>query len=437
MNTTHVSSIMNAANAALRIGKWYAVLILMFANAVNILDRIIFNVLLQPIKTEFALSDFSTALLTTLPFALLYAPLAIPVALLADRTVRRNVVAAALVVFSGMTVFCGLSTSFAQLFVARMGVVIGEAGCSPAAQSMISDICKPEERGRGMGVFASGLNLGMLLGLLLGGWTAQLWGWRAALFIAGVPGLLVAVIIVATLKEPPRDLYNVYGVADRRAGLLDVLRFLFGQRSFRHMASGIILSMIPATALFVWTPSYLARSYGMKSGEIGTVLALIFGLLGALAAFSYAWLSDRLRARDIRWQVWLPALCCLISLPFMVAMPFTHAASSALLVLVLPILFFSAYVGPLYGVTHFLVRNNMRATASAIVLAIITIGGQTLGGQTVGWLSDVYHARMGAESLRFAIMTTAAFLPWASIHFWLAGKTLHQNVQLAMAAGTS
>jgi predicted MFS family arabinose efflux permease len=406
---------------------WYALILLMLANTANIIDRNIFSILLQPIKAEFGLSDSTLGLLHGLPFYLVYVLLGLPVAVLADRSNRRNIIAAALLIFSGMTLFCGLASSFLQLFIARMGVAVGESGCSAPAQSLISDICPPAERGRGMSVYAVGMNLGILFGMLLGGWVSQYWGWHAALIVAGGPGVVISLVIFITLREPKRGQFDERAVRPTSVGFVPVLRLFSSEPACRHIVFAFILLNISAAAFFNWTPSYFARSFSMSPGQLGTMLAVSFGLFGGMSALAYGSLYDRVRKKDALWQTKLPSVCCLAAMPFVAVLYSTSQMHVAILMLLVPTFLFSGFTGPVYALIHSLVHAEMRATASAILLALSMIIGQGVGVQFVGLLSDWFRPWAGEESLRYALLTVVIFIPWAAIHFWLSGKALKED----------
>jgi predicted MFS family arabinose efflux permease len=400
----------------------------MLANTANITDRNIFSILLPPIKAQFGLSDSSLAVLHGLPFYLVYVLLGLPVAVLVDRSNRRNIIAAALLVFSAMIVFCGLAGSFLTLFIARMGVAVGESGCSAPSQSLISDICPPAERGRGMSVYAVGMNLGILFGMLLGGWVSQYWGWHVALIVAGGPGVIIALVIFFTMREPPRGRFEPRQFQSTPRGFVPVLRIFAGRPACRHSVIAAILVNIAAAPFFNWTPSYLSRSFGLSSAQIGTVLALSFGLFGGISAFVYGSIYDRARRKDVIWQTRLPALCCIVTIPFVVALYATSHVQIAIAMILVPTFLFSGFTGPLYVLVHSLVLPEMRATASALLLALTMIIGQAIGVQFSAVLSDWFAPWAGQDSLRYAMLLMVIFVPWATLHFWLAGKALQQDI---------
>ena len=295
----------------------YALIILLLVFASSHVDRQILAILLEPIKHDLVLSDTQLGFLSGIAFALFYATLGIPIAMWADRSNRRNIIALALATWSGMTVLCGMAANFSQLALARIGVGVGEAGSSPPSHSMIADMYQPAERGTAMGVFASGANLGLLLGFLVGGWVNQWYGWRVAFYVVGVPGLVLAVIVRLTLREPPRGYAEGLKPSQQAAPRLgEVIRFMLSPPSLRHLLAGASLTAFVGYGVILWLPAFLARLHGMTSGAIGTLLALFLGLIGGLGTYGGGLLADRLARRDVRWNVWMVGIATLLMVPF-------------------------------------------------------------------------------------------------------------------------
>ena len=314
----------------------YALFLLMMAYTANYVDRQILAILMQPIKLELGLSDTQLGFLSGLTFAIFYATLGVPIAMWADRSNRRNIVALALTIFSGMTVVCGFVTSFAQLALARIGVGVGEAGSSPPSHSMIADMFPPEKRASAMGVYSLGINLGILIGFLVGGWVSQWYGWRVAFFLVGAPGLIIALLVRFTLKEPSRGaadgLTEQGGMPAPAVGA--VFRLLWSQKSFRHLSFATALAALGGYAGVNWLPAFLARSFQMSGGEIGTWLALIIGISGGAGTFLTGYLADRFGKRDVRWNLWVVAIILSVCFPFSVAMYTSYDKYTALMLFI-------------------------------------------------------------------------------------------------------
>ncbi len=266
----------------------YALAILAIVYMFNFIDRQILAILLPSIRDEFGVSDAWLGFLTGTAFAMFYIFLGIPVARYADRHNRRNLIALAVAVWSGMTALSGLAANFLQLALARIGVGIGEAGCSPPAHSMIADLYPPEKRSTAMGVYTIGISAGIMLAYLLGGWVVQNIGWREALLIVGLPGLVLAAVVRFTVVEPSRGHSEGRAAVAKQPPFLKTLRFLWRRPSFAHMTIAAGLSSYVGYSVISFLPSFLVRSFGMPEGQIGLYLGLIIGIVGGAGFFSAA-----------------------------------------------------------------------------------------------------------------------------------------------------
>lgn len=413
----------------------YALGILTVVYTMNYVDRQILSILLQPIKIELSLSDSQLGLLA-MTFGIFYATLGIPIAMLADRTNRRNVITASMTIFSGMTAVCGLVTSFWQLMVARILVGVGEAGSSPPSHSMIADLYEPKTRATALAIFSLGVNLGIFAGFLVGGVVTQYYGWRAAFLVVGLPGLLLALLVHFTLKEPPRGHSEgrVSGVDQEDApSFFQVMGFLFTQTSFRHIAAGATLVSFVGYGAVYWLPAFLERSHGMDSLEIGVWLASIIGIAGGIGTFGAGVLADKLGQRDIRWYMWVVAIAGVIAFPFGFSVYLAEDPTWTLALFILPATAGALYLGPSLAMTQGLARLKMRAAASAVLLFILNIIGLGLGPWAVGFVSDLLEPTYGVESLRYALLIMTPLGLWGSLHFFLAAKTLGDGLERAKA----
>lgn len=412
----------------------YVLALLCTVYVFNFTDRQILAILLQSIKQEFSLSDTQLGLLGGFAFAVFYTTLGIPLAKLADRKSRRTILAVCVATWSAMTALCGLATGFVSLLLARIGVGIGEAGGSPPSHSLISDYFPPEKRGAALGIYSMGLSGGILVGLLAGGWINQFYGWRMAFFIVGLPGILLALVLRLTLRDPPRG-YSENRIASRDTPTaLETLRHLWRRRSFRHIPLAAGLYTFAAYGGAMWAPSFFMRSHGMTSGEVGTWLALIYGLAGAAGTFFGGYFCDRLSnaTGDQRWYMWLPGAAIFVSVPFVFAVYLSPSPVPALLFLIVPYFLSHMWLGPAYAMTQGLAGLRMRAMAAAIFLFINNIIGLALGPWAVGILSDLLSGRFGIHSLRYALLgVTVVMSMWAAVHFLLAARTLREDLEMA------
>lgn len=407
----------------------YALLVLLLVFTSSHLDRQILAILLEPIKHELALSDTQLGFLSGIAFAIFYATLGIPMAMWADRGNRRNIITLALTVWSGMTLLCGLAAGFWQLALARIGVGVGEAGANPPSHSIIADLYPPAERATAMGTFSLGINFGLLLGFLVGGWINQWYGWRAAFWVAGAPGLALALLVRFTLREPPRGYAEgLQTVSHEAPSLGAVVRYMWSTPALRHIAAGATLASFVGYGVVLWLPAFLVRSHGLKSGMVGTVLALLFGIFGGVGTYMGGRLADRLARRDIRWNVWVVGAALLVALPFSLSFYLARSTEMALVFSLVPALLGGMYLGPSFALNQGLVSVRMRSVASALLLFIANIIGLGLGPQTVGILSDLFSVRYGSESLRYALLTLACVNVWTAFHYFMAGRTLQADL---------
>ena len=409
---------------------YYTLVILTLVYSFNFIDRQLLAILQESIKADLGLKDAHLGLLTGFAFAAFYVTAGIPIARWADWSNRRNIVALAVFTWSFMTSISGLAQNYIQLLLARIGVGVGEAGGSPPSHSIISDYFPPQKRATAMGFYSTGVNIGILFGFLLGGWLNEFFGWRLAFIVVGIPGILLAVVVRFTVAEPPRQ----HTPADKTRGepLRAVLAVLWSRKSFRFIAAAAALNAFAGYAIANWTASFMIRSHGMETGELGTWLALILGVAGAIGVLSGGYLSDRFGKTDARWYVWFPLIFLLISAPLSGLAFSVNSAYLALSLLILPGTFLNAYLGNVIAVTHGLVGQNMRATASAILFFILNIIGLGLGPWSVGLLSDFLYPTLGDASLGVALtsIVPSAMLV-AAFGFYYASHYLKTDLQLA------
>lgn len=417
---------------------WYALGLLTIVYTFNFIDRQLLAILQEAIKAELSLSDSQLGLLTGFAFAIFYVTAGIPIARWADRGNRRNIVALSLFIWSGMTAISGYVQSYLQLLLARIGVGVGEAGGSPPSHSIISDIFPPNRRATAIGFYSMGVNIGILFGFLAGGWLNEFFGWRVAFLVVGVPGVALALLLRFTIAEPVRGLHDGASATSEPVPFGDVLRLLWSRRTFRHMALGAGLNAFCGYGIANWTASFMIRSYQMPTGELGTWLAAIIGLGGAISVFLGGMLADRLAPRDQRWYAWVPCIAGFIAVPFMAAVYLVEGPYLALGMSIVPGLLFQAYLGNTIATTHAIVDPRMRATASAVLFLIINIIGLGAGPWTVGVVSDALAPSLGAESLRYAMLyVLPPVMAWSATHFWLAGRSLRQDFAAARTQDTT
>ena len=416
--------------------RWYAgyvLAVLALAYAVNVMDRSVLAVLLESIKQTFHTTDTQQGLLGGLAFALFYATLGIPIAALADRTSRRNVLAVCAMLWSVMTALCGMATSFPLLLAARVGTAVGEAGGTPPSHSLVSDYFPLSSRATALSLYALGVPLGQVLGSVLGGWGNQLYGWRTAFILIGAPGVVVALLVFFTVKEPTRGQSDV-GASDANRlvapGLPAALKYLWRQASFRHMCLAAGLHSLVWYSGSTLNGAFLQRSHGMTSGEAGSWLGLFAGLAAA-GTFLGGYLADRLslRAGDRRWYMWVPGYATLVMLPFQ----FSSYLSDSLWVMVpsfvVMLTLGSMFFGPSFAMSQGLAPLRMRAMATSLVLFIQTLVGLGLGPLMVGMISDHLKPSIGdAQGLRYGLVTVGVVNLWAAAHYFWGARTVREDL---------
>ena len=416
--------------------RYYVLLLLSTGYALNLLDRQIVGILLESIKREFSAPDVILGLLVGPTFAIFYATFGIPIAWLADRFNRRNIIAASLALFSLMTTASGLAVHFWQLLLARVVTGVGEAGAGPASQSIISDLFAPKERAWAQSLYAAGSCVGVMVAFFCGGWIAEYHGWRTAFLAAGAPGIVLAVLLAVTIREPRPGAEGVSANRVRTPPFAQIVRFLWGQRSFRFLVLGASMSAFTTYSVMAFVPAFLARSHGMRGSEIGLTLAIILGLGGFVATALPGYLADRLSARDVRWYMYVPAIASGISLPFWPLFFLVHSKVWAIAAAVIPLSLTTAWLGPCYAMAQSLVPVRMRATASSIVLFVCNSIGLGLGPLIVGAASDLLRPIVGSDSLRYALMASIVATLLAVVFYYLASRRLRLDLVRASETGS-
>ena len=406
----------------------YALGILVIVYTFNFIDRNILSILLQSIKTDLNLSDTSLGLLSGFAFAAFYATLGIPIAKYADRGNRRNLISISLAIWSLMTAVSGLAQNFLHLLLARIGVGIGEAGCSPPAHSMISDYFPANKRSTALGIYSLGIPFGIMFGLFAGGWIDEMFGWRAAFFIVGIPGILIAILFRFTVKEPIRGQAEGKIASVNQPTISETISYLLRKKSFRHLAFAASLAAFVGYGGINWLPSFFQRSYGMPSSDVGWYLGLILGLPGGLGIFLGGYLSDYFGSKDVRWSLWVAAIAMGITAPLYYLVYLSPTANISLLWLIIPVALGNFYQAATFSQTQGIVELKMRSVAAAILLFIINIIGLGFGPSAVGIVSDILQSEYGKESLRYSLLIFASLKIWCAFHYYMAGRYLKDDL---------
>lgn len=411
----------------------YALILLTAIYASNYADRMILSVLMPAIKAEFSLSDAAMGFLSGTAFAIFYATLGVPIAMWADRGNRKTIIVLATATWSVMTAVCGLAGNFWQLAVARIGVGVGEAGGSPPTHSIISDMFGPETRVIALAVYTMGAPFGLLIGLYGGAQIAEIYGWRAAFYALGIPGLALALLAWFTLREPARGAIEGHIDTGHAPPLMDVVRHIRSKPSLVHAFAGATLTTLVGYAGVVWWPSFIMRSHGMSMADMSLFLALVFGIAGAGGVFAGGYFATILSRRDVRWMPQFVAMAILLSLPFAAATYLVDGSITVFILIGVPAFIGGVYLPPTYAMTQALVGVRMRTVASALLLFSINFVGMSVGPWLTGYLSDLWMPDFGDDSLRYALLAVTAFNVWAAAHYWIAGRYFEEDLSLMYA----
>ena len=410
----------------------YVLLLLMVVYIFNFIDRQILVILQESIKEELDLSDKQLGLLSGFSFAVFYVVCGIPIARLADRYNRVNIVSISIAVWSAMTAVSGFVGNFWHLLLARIGVGIGEAGASPPSHSIISDYYPHGERGRALSFYSMGIYIGILIGFLIGGWVNQFFGWRVAFLVVGLPGILMAVVVKLTLREPPRGQMDDgdHGTVPESHIVAD-LKWLWALKSFRYAAFGAGFNAFLGYGALNFMPSFAIRIYEVPVGVVGTWLALIAGFAGAAGVYTGGHLSDRLCLRDDRWAYWVPGISTLMAGVLLLPMMLSSDQYVMWGIYIVVALCQAMFLGPTIAMAHALVGPRYRALASSVLFFVLNMIGLGLGPLTVGAVSDALAPSMGINSIRWAIMSTAlAAFVGAGLYF-IAARHVRSDLQRA------
>jgi MFS family permease len=496
MTTANAAASPTAARPQYSVGYRNAVLwLLVVAYTFNFIDRTIIATIQQAIKEDLKLTDAQLGWLGGLSFALLYTTLGIPIARLAERWNRVNIISIAIVIWSGFTALCGTATTYIHLLAYRVGVGVGEAGLSPPAHSLISDFFEPKRRATALSIYSFGIPLGAMFGAMAGGWIAQNLSWQAAFMMVGLPGVIIAITIKLFIKEPPR------GWADRQAALeaaaegnepagalgressdagapsgpaakppsiLSVAKRLFGSWGMFHMAAGITVASFAGYGTGQYAPSYFIRTFGLSLATVGLLIGLIGGISNGLGTLLGGYLTDWASKRSVRWYALVPAIGLIVATPLYILAYTRDDWRLAAGLLLLPGIFHYTYLGPTFGVVQNAVDVRMRATAVAVLFFVLNLIALGFGPPFCGWCIDQFarhaftaqgmagdflnvckggiapegsgpelvkacHTAM-AQGTRTGIVVNLLIYAWAGVHYLLAAITLPRDLSRARAA---
>lgn len=408
---------------------WTALAVLLVVYLVNFMDRQVFAVLQEEFRTDLNLSDSQLALLGGTAFALFYATLGIPIAILADRTNRVRLIAAACVVWSVFTALSGMATNFIQMLLARIGVASGEAGGVSPSYSVLSDYFPPSKRAFAIGLFSVGAPLGLTAGSALGAFIADALNWRWAFVLVGLPGVLLALVLVVLVKEPKRGVFDTEALRAQKANALGALKLVIGTPSLRLFTAAAAITSFAGYSLYQWAPSFLIRSQGMTLEEVGAGLSPLFalGLIGSVAG---GWIADRIGPNRPEAYGVIPGITLMLTVPFFLGGLMVRDGGTSLLFFAIPLLLSYAWIGPGLAATQTLTPPNSRAAVAAIIGFFNNLIGIGLGPLAVGALSDfLRRSHSEGEALRLALMAGSCAFALAAILFVAAGYALKRDLK--------
>jgi predicted MFS family arabinose efflux permease len=393
----------------------------------NFIDRQIVGILAVPIKADLGLTDTQLGLMGGLAFALFYTALGIPIAMLADRSNRTTIMTIALLLWSAMTAVCGFAQNFWQLFLARLGVGVGEAGGVAPAYSLVSDYFPPHQRARALGAYSFGVPIGSALGIFFGGFIAHHVDWRTAFIAVGIAGIVVAPFFKLLVKEPQRGRYDHQPAGSRPASFGEVMRVLASKPAFWGISFGAAASSMMGYGLFFWLPSFFVRSLGMTLLDASVYFGAILLFGGIVGIWLGGWMADRFGAARKRMFAIIPAVAFLLTVPFYIGAVMSQSLALTFVLLMVPTALGLMWLGPVLSSIQHVVPPQMRATASAIFLFVNNLIGIGLGTVALGAVSDSLSARYGDDSLRYAILAGTVFYLVAAVLFLLSAKRLERD----------
>ncbi|MFZ9394542.1 MAG: spinster family MFS transporter [Erythrobacter sp.] len=417
--------------------RWYVLGLLTLTSMLSVADRLVFGILVEDIKATFQLSDFELGLLGGLAFSVVYVVAGFPAARLADRSVRKNIVAAAITFWSVMTALCGMAVGFWSLFLARTGVGVGEGCSGPASQSLLADYFRRDELAKAMGFLTLGATLGTAAGLVIGGQLAEAFGWRWAFVLMGLPGVLVGLVLYLTVREPRRGRHAPADASIEQQPLMETARTLLANRVFMGLAIGWAVQILIGYALAFWMAAVMLRQFSLSTGDVGLYLGLAFFIGGIPGPILGGYAAQWLTRRDERWRAWLPGIVSLLCVA-----PLALSLSSDGF---WPFLGFFAFAygiyvasqAPILSGIQAAVEPSQRGFAVAIALFFNNLVGQALGLAVIGWISDMLAPTQGAASLAIAVFAVCLFsgLVALAVFVWTAAQMGPSGYLARMARG--
>ena len=411
----------------------YVLFMMFITYFLNSVDRNIINILAQSIKTEFNLADWQLGVMTGFAFATFYNIIGIPTARFIDGgAVRRNIIAGGLALWSLATAACGLAQNYWQLLAARAGVGVGEGTFGPSVVTMISDYYGRSERSKAIATYLLGLPIAALVGMSLGGWVAQHYGWRMALMVVGLPGVLVAIVVRLTVKEPPRGLSDGKFVKVAAAlPIRQVFKTVTKKKTVVYLLIAASFASFSTVGGMVWFPPFLQRSFGLTPAELGATWGIITGITGAIGSFGAGWLVDKFSTKSPKYFMLFPAMAMAISFPFYILATISTQFWMAFAFLLVPATLNNSWIPAALSSTQSLAPIAMRALLGMFVTFAANLIGHGFAPPVIGALSDLFGSLTGSpvEGLRLALIAATIFYPLAALFFWLASRNVQNDLE--------
>jgi MFS family permease len=427
------SAIAETPPQASRATAYYVLVMLTVIYSLNFLDRTVITILIDPIKHEYHLSDAVMGFISGFGFVIFYSILAAPVARWADRGNRRSIITYGLILWSGMTALAGIARNALQLTLSRFGVGVGEAAGTAPSSSMISDLFPGSKRSSAMAIYQLGPVFGGFLGAFIGGWINQYYGWHDAFLVAGIPGLLVAVLFRLSVKEPARGASEQKKVSTGQQNLRETFRFMLSQRCYMLLLVGFCFTTFTQFGFGTWTAPFLGRIHHLSSKDIGTYIGTVRAVAGLVGTLIGGYLSDWAGRKDVRWRIYVSAICSILAFPGVLLFVFSRSLFWCIVGFTIVSAMSPVHVGPIVAACHSVVKVGMRAFATSVVYLISELIGLGLGPFLIGVFNDHYGHRFGVGVIRYSMSTAAATTLIGGLIFVAAAQFLQRNMARAAA----
>lgn len=414
----------------------FVLAVITFGGMLNIADRLILSIMIEDIKHAFTLSDTEIGLITGFAFTVLYVVCGLPIAWLADRMSRPLIISLSIATWSLMTALCGTATGFWTFFLARMGVGIGESGSGPAGTSLLTQTFKGHELGRAMGIYFLGPTLGTAAGLILGGVLAHAVGWRMTFLLLGIPGIIFALFVFLTVKEPGgRPIPAKVSVAEGLIAWFTGIRALCANRVFLAGSMAFGCMIVTGYGFATWLAAIMLRGFHVSTADVGFYLGLAFVLGGIPGPLLGGYLTDWLVQRDARWRAWLPAIATLGCLPIYLAALQSTNFWTFLGLFSCGYLVFLIAQAPTVSLIQLAVRPDERAMAMAVAMIFNNLIGQALGLFLIGLASTSLTPLFGTKALTWAVIGVSAAFAVPAVLFYLIAASGMAKGPLKMMNG--